>query len=146
MSKKKVHHCRKFSQVWIKTYGVVTTQLSHFHLFEVIATVLIYTLFLYLVFFYFLKNAQFFFYQNSFNRFWDISKKKKKKEKNHFFHARFQYISSMVKEGDVYTLTLLYVINKYSNLLLKITHLVFITLLFYFVTNSLKRASFQSFA
>ena len=30
-----------------KTYGVVTTQLSHFHLFEVIATVLIYTPFLY---------------------------------------------------------------------------------------------------
>ena len=31
----------------LKTYGVVTTQLSHFHLFEVIATLLIYTPFFY---------------------------------------------------------------------------------------------------
>ena len=30
----------------IKTYGVVTTHLSHFHLFEVIATVLNYTPFI----------------------------------------------------------------------------------------------------
>ena len=36
-----------------KTYGVATTQLSHFHLFEFIATLLIYTL-LPFVFFYFL--------------------------------------------------------------------------------------------
>ena len=40
-----------------KTYGVVTTQLSHFHLFEVVATVLIYTSFYCLVFFYFLTNG-----------------------------------------------------------------------------------------
>ena len=40
-----------------KTYSVVTTQLLHFLLFEVIATVLIYTPFLYFVFLIFSKTA-----------------------------------------------------------------------------------------